>query len=144
MLFAVPTHIVPSVVTAAGLTDKSGWIPVNSGTLATQFKDVYAIGDCAGARNSKGQLLPRAGGLAEEEGKVVASNLIRELAGDPVRGEFQGKGVCFIETEENKATALQANFYAEPVPTWESKPSSAEGWTQKVQFLEDRMKAWFS
>jgi sulfide:quinone oxidoreductase len=144
LLFAVPTHIVPPVVSAAGLIDQSGWIPVDPKTLATHYKDIYAIGDCAGTKNPKGQLIPRAGSLAEEEGKVVAANLIHELAGDATREEFQGKGTCFIETGKDRATPLQANFYAEPTPTWESKPPSAEGLTQKVEFLEERMKAWFS
>ncbi len=58
LLFAIPTHVSPSVVREAGLTDQSGWMPVDARTLATSFPQVYAIGDCAGPRTPKGQLLP--------------------------------------------------------------------------------------
>ena len=143
-LFGVPTHVAPSVVREAGLTDQSGWIPVNARTLATLSPQVYAIGDCAGPRTPKGQLLPRAGILAEEQGKVVAANLIREIEGAPAREEFQGNGACYMEVGDGKAAPVRANFYAEPNPTWEAIPPSAEGLREKQRFLEERMSAWFS
>ena len=144
LLLAVPTHVAPQVVRNAGLVDESGWIPVNPRTLATTYAGVYAIGDCAGARTPMGQLLPRAGTLAEEEGKVVAANLVREVTGAEGREEFQGRGTCFMETGGGKAAPVQAGFYAEPAPQWEFRPPSVEGFREKQRFLEDRMKAWFS
>jgi sulfide:quinone oxidoreductase len=144
LLLGVPTHVAPSVVSEAGLTDQSGWIPVNARTLATSSPQVYAIGDCAGPRTPKGQLLPRAGILAEEQGKVVAANLIHEIEGKTMREEFQGNGVCFMEVGDGKAAPVRAGFYAEPNPTWESIPPSAEGLRAKQRFLEERMNAWFN
>lgn len=143
LLLAVPKHVTPEVLRKSELINDSGWIPVNPRTLATNHADVYAIGDCAGTRNPKGQLLPRAGNIAEEEGKVVATNLIREIAGEGRTEEFQGKGVCFMETGGGMAAPVRANFFAEPTPTWEFAPPSREGLLEKRQFLESRMKAWF-
>lgn len=143
LLFGVPTHVSPSVLRDAGLTDQSGWIPVNARTLATSTPQVYAIGDCAGPRTPKGQLLPRAGILAEEQGKVVAANLIQEIEGAKAREEFQGNGVCFMEVGDGKAAPVRASFYAEPNPTWESTPPSTEGFREKQRFLDARMNAWF-
>jgi sulfide:quinone oxidoreductase len=88
-------------------------------------------------------LLPRAGILAEEQGKVVAANLIHEIEGATAREEFQGNGVCFMEVGGGKAAPVRASFYAEPNPTWESTPPSAEGLREKQRFLEERMSAWF-
>jgi len=144
LVFAVPVHVVPSVIKEAGLSDQSGWIHVDSRTLATQYAGVYAIGDCAGPKTPKGPLLPRAGILAEEQGKVVAANLIHEIEGATTREDFQGHGVCFMEVGDGKAAPVRANFYAEPNPTWESTPPSAEGLREKQRFLEERMSAWFS
>jgi len=144
LLLAVPAHVAPAVVKSAGLVDQSGWIPVNPKTLATEHPDVYAIGDCAGPRTVKGQLLPRAGILAEEQGKIVATNLTREIGGDARREEFQGRGVCFMEVGGSRAAPVKANFYAEPTPTWEVTHPTAEGFREKQQFVEDRMKAWFN
>ncbi len=69
-------------------------------------------------------MLPRAGILAEEQGKIVAANLIHEIEGSTARQEFQGNGVCFMEVGDGKAAPVRARFYAEPNPTWESTPSS--------------------
>jgi sulfide:quinone oxidoreductase len=143
LVLAVPTHIAPEVVRKAGLVDQSGWIPVNPKTLVTAHDGVYAIGDCAGTRTPRGQLLPRAGVLAEEQGKVVAANLIYEITSETAREEFEGKGVCFMETGGGNAAPVLANFYAEPAPQWEFKPPNAEGMLEKEQFLADRLKAWF-
>ena len=143
LLLAVPKHVAPEVVRKAGLVDDSGWIPVDPKTLRTRHDYVYAIGDCAGTRNAKGQLVPRAGIIAEEQGKVVSANLIREIVGGGRMEEFQGKGVCIMETGGGMAAPVRANFFAEPVPTWEFAPPSREGFIEKREFLDDRMKAWF-
>jgi len=143
LVFAVPVHVVPSVIREAELNDQSGWIPVDRRTLATQYKGVYAIGDCAGTKTPKGYLLPRAGILAEQQGKVVAGNLIREILGDEMNDRFDGKGVCFMEVGGERAAPVRANFYAEPNPTWELTPPSEEGFLEKRRFLEERMTAWF-
>ena len=144
LTLAVPVHIAPSVVREAGLVDESGWIPVSSKTLATANANVYAIGDCAGTRNQKGQLLPRAGILAEEQGKVVAANLIHEITGTQHPAEFEGRGACFVEVGGGKAASVRANFYAQPTATWEFSPPNVEGLQQKQKFLEERMNSWFS
>jgi len=144
LLIAVPKHVAPTVLSKSGLLDESGWIPVNPRTLATKHAGVYALGDCAGTRNSKSQLIPRAGTLAEEQGKVVAANVITAICGGEPTQQFQGKGVCFMETGGGRAAAVRANFYAEPAPTWEFTAPSEDGLTEKRRFLEERMKAWFT
>jgi len=143
LVFGVPVHVVPSVIREAGLSDQSGWIPVDPKTLATQCAGVYAIGDCAGPKTPKGPLLPRAGILAEQQGKVVAGNLIHEILGDGKSDMFDGKGVCFMEVGGDRAAPVRANFYAEPNPKWELTPPSEDGFLEKRRFLEERMAAWF-
>jgi len=143
LVFGVPVHVVPSVIREAGLSDQSGWIPVDPKTLATQCAGVYAIGDCAGPKTPKGPLLPRAGILAEQQGKVVAGNLIHEILGDGKSDMFDGKGVCFMEVGGDRAAPVRANFYAEPNPKWELTPPSEDGLLEKRRFLEERMAAWF-
>jgi sulfide:quinone oxidoreductase len=142
-VFAIPKHVAPSVLKDSGLIDETGWVPVNSTTLATMSPNVYAIGDCAGTRIPKGTLLPRAGILAEEQGKVVAQNIIQEIQGMEKSARFEGQGVCYMEVGDGKAAPVRANFFAQPNPTWEFGPPNEEGYSQKLQFLEERMKAWF-
>ena len=44
-LVYVPPHGAPPVVKEAGLTNESGWVPVDARTLETSHQGVYAIGD---------------------------------------------------------------------------------------------------
>jgi sulfide:quinone oxidoreductase len=143
LLLAIPTHVAPSVLRESGLLDETGWVPVDSATLATTTANVFAIGDCAGTKTPKGRLLPRAGNLAEGQGRVVAQNIIRHIRGTEMSAKFDGEGVCYMETGGGKAAPVRANFFSQPNPTWEFTPPSAEGYGQKRSFLEDRMRAWF-
>jgi sulfide:quinone oxidoreductase len=142
-IFAIPIHVAPSVLKNSRLLDESGWIPVDSATLATEIPNVYAVGDCADPKTPKGAMLPRAGVLAEEQGKVVAQNIINEIQGAEKSAAFDGQGVCFMEAGDGIAAPLRANFYAQPNPEWGLEPPSEDGFRQKQNFLEDRMKAWF-
>jgi sulfide:quinone oxidoreductase len=142
-IFAIPIHVAPSVLKDSRLLDESGWIPVDPATLAMEIPNVYAIGDCAAAKTPKGTMLPRAGALAEEQGKVVAQNIINEIQGAEKSATFDGQGVCFMEAGGGIAAPIRANFYAQPNPTWEFDPPSEDGYRQKQNFLEEHMKAWF-
>lgn len=142
-IFAIPKHVVPSVLRDSGFVDESGWVPVDSSTLATKHANVYAVGDCAGTKIPKGALLPRAGVLAEAQGKVVAENIVREIAGKEASAKFDGQGVCYMEVGSAKAAPVKASFFAQPNPSWEFTPPSEEGYRSKERFLEERVKAWF-
>lgn len=142
-IFAIPIHVAPSVLKNSGLLDESGWIPVDSDTLAMEIPKVYAVGDCAAAKTPKGAMLPRAGVLAEEQGKVVAQNIINEIQGTEKSAAFNGQGVCFMEVGDGRAAPVRADFYAQPNPKWEFEPPSEDGYRQKQNFLDDRMRAWF-
>jgi sulfide:quinone oxidoreductase len=144
LMFAIPIHVAPQVLKNSGLVDQTGWIPVDSNTLATNTPQVYAIGDCAGTRIPKGALLPRAGVLAEKQGIVVAENIIHEVNGTRSSASFAGDGVCFMEVGGGKAAPVRANFYDKPAPTWQFTEPSSQGFQEKQRFLRERMDAWFA
>lgn len=143
LVLAIPTHVAPSILKQSSLLDQSGWVSVDPETMATASEKVFAIGDCAGTKTPKGPMLPRAGILAEEQGKVVASNIVHEILGQEKLERFGGEGVCFMEVGDGKAAPVHAGFYAQPAPEWEITSPSAEGYQAKHRFLAERMKAWF-
>jgi len=143
LVLAIPTHVAPSILKESGLLDPTGWIRVDPETLVTGAPNVFAIGDCAGPKTPMGPMLPRAGVLAEEQGRVVASNIVQEILGEGKLERFGGEGVCFMEVGDGKAAPLHAGFYAQPAPKWEFTSPSAEGYQAKHRFLAERMKAWF-
>ena len=93
-----------------GLGDELGFIPVNPGTLqATAKPNVFALGDATDVPTSK------AGSVAHFEGDVLAGNVRRFLAGQPLTGAFDGHTNCFIETGSGKALLIDFNYDTEPL-----------------------------
>lgn len=116
LLLYVPPHRAPTVVSAAGLTNESGWIAVDRHTLQTPFDSVFAIGDVTTIPLKMGRPLPKAGVFAHGEAEVVAHNIARAWIGKGKPQQFNGNGACFIETGGGRAGFGSGNFYAEPTP----------------------------
>jgi sulfide:quinone oxidoreductase len=100
----------------AGLTDESGWIPVDRHTLATKHEGVYAIGDVVVLPLKMGRPLPKAGVFAHAQGDVVAHNVAVAWTGRGTLRHFDGVGACFVETGDGRAGMGHGNFCAEPLP----------------------------
>ncbi|WP_405906218.1 FAD/NAD(P)-binding oxidoreductase [Streptomyces sp. NBC_00828] len=94
-----------------GLGDELGFVPVDRHTLQhPDHPHVFAIGDAAGLPASK------AGSVAHFEGEVLAHNIGRFLAGQPLDASFDGHTNCFIETGFHKALLIDFNYDTEPLP----------------------------
>src|SRR6266545_2445890 len=116
LLVYVPPHRAPTVVREAGLTNETGWIPVDRGTFETRFPGVYAIGDVVTVPLSVGKPLPKAGVFAHGEAEVVSANIADAWSGRAARRVFDGFGECFVETGDGRAGIGSGNFYGEPAP----------------------------
>jgi sulfide:quinone oxidoreductase len=142
VLAAVPVHKAPRVVEAARLTGESGWIPVDAATLRTKHEDVYAVGDVTGLMTPSGKPLPKAGVFAEAQGRVVARNIARGLRGETPDARFDGRGYCFIETGDGRATKIEGDFFASP-PSLVLEAPSETAYDAKRRFEAERLAAWF-
>jgi sulfide:quinone oxidoreductase len=116
LLVYVPPIRPPRVLAHSGLTDESGWVRVDRGTMETRFPGVYAIGDVTMIPLGMGKPLPRAGVFAHRQAEVVAANIVRAVSGKGPEARFDGHGECFIETGGGRAGYGAGNFYAEPKP----------------------------
>ncbi|MDO8813224.1 MAG: FAD/NAD(P)-binding oxidoreductase [Gallionella sp.] len=116
LLLYVPPHRAPALVKEAGLTNESGWVPVDRHTLQTQFENVFAIGDITTIPLKMGRPLPKAGVFAHGQAEVVANNIAHAWTGKGEARKFSGEGMCFIETGSGRAGIGKGNFYAEPTP----------------------------
>lgn len=116
LLLYVPPHRAPAAVRDAGLTNESGWVPVDRHTLATKHPGVYAVGDITVIPLKMGRPLPKAGVFAHGQAEVVARNIAREWTGNGEPRRFEGEGMCFIEAGSGRAGMGRGNFYAEPLP----------------------------
>ena len=121
LLLYVPPHRAPAVVREAGLTNESGWVPVDRHTLQTQFDNVFALGDITTIPLKMGRPLPKAGVFAHDQAEVVAHNIAHAWTGKGAPRQFTGEGMCFIETGGGRAGIGKGNFYAEPTPRVEMR-----------------------
>jgi sulfide:quinone oxidoreductase len=143
LLVYVPPHRAPAVIRDAGLTNDTGWIPVDRATLETRFPGVYAIGDVVVVPLSIGKPLPKAGVFAHGEAEVVAANIASAWSGHPSRRTFDGHGECFIETGDGRAGFGSGNFYGEPAPKIALHAPSRWWHWGKVLFERQWLRRWF-
>lgn len=128
LLFAVPPHKRPQPVVDAGLTDHSGWIPVDPATMQTQRKATYAIGDVTSVPTPSGYVpfLPKAGVFAHRQAEVVSHNITTEITGRGKPESYDGSGECFLMTGGKKAGYVKGTWFAKPHPDIKfHAPSSA-------------------
>jgi sulfide:quinone oxidoreductase len=107
----VPLHGGQAYVERSpGLGDGLGFVPADQRTLQSKAApNVFVIGDASDIPTSK------AGSVAHFEGDILARNITRYLAGEPLDAEFDGHTNCFIESGFGKALLIDFNYDTEPV-----------------------------
>ncbi len=144
LLLAIPPHRCPKPVVDAGLTDSSGWVPVNPYMLATKFEGVYALGDVAAVEtpHGHGPFLPKAGVFAHGQAEVLANNLAVSITGRGERKRWDGSGACFLEVSRGESAFLKGNFLSNP-PRLEFHPPRRKWHLEKVVFEKYWMHKFF-
>jgi sulfide:quinone oxidoreductase len=137
LFLGVPAHTAPAVVEESGLT-VDGWIPVDPATFATEFPDVYAVGDITSAP------VPRVGVIAEDEASTVADVLVHRIAGGADPEPFRGIVSCYIEFGGGRVARFDGNFLSGPTPTSTYTEASVELAAAKKEFGSTRRQRWFA
>jgi sulfide:quinone oxidoreductase len=109
LLVTVPTNMGDAAVLRSGLGDELNYIPTHKNTLQSlQHPDVFVLGDATNVPASK------AGSVAHFESETLADNVLRHIAGEPLKEEFDGHSNCFIESGNGKALLIDFNYEFEP------------------------------
>jgi len=136
VLAVVPPHLPPAVLGA--------WVEADAATLATKWRDVWAVGDCNVVKLANGKPLVKAGVMAEGEAMVVAANLAARVRGEPETARFDGKGGCFLELGRGEAVEVRGDFYHQPDPVVAAAGlPSRETLAAKWRWEEERLLRWF-
>lgn len=143
LLVGVPPHRAPAFVRESGLTDATGWVPVDPRTLKTSANGVYAIGDVASIKLPNGMFLPKAGVFAHGQAEAVAKTIAAELTSRGEAETFDGMGYCWVETGFGKAAFGSGDFYASPSPQVALRPSARYLRWGKVLFEKYWFWKWF-
>ncbi len=145
LLFAVPPHSCPAPVEEAGLTDQTGWVPVNPNTLKTKYDNVYAVGDINSVSTPSGftPYLPKAGVFAHGQAETVAHNISVQITGKGKMKSWDGSGSCFLMVGYGKSAFVRGNWFTQPHPTVKFYPPNRIWYMQKFLFEKYWMHHWF-
>ncbi len=143
LLIGVPPHAAPRISKDAGLTDETGWIPVDLQVLETRFAGVFAIGDITSIRqpNPTGFFLPKAWVFADEEARIVARNIAGKILSEAGLSKFDGKGSCYLETGDEMAAYGSGNFYSYPAPLVYMEQPSKRFLKERREIERERLEA---
>ena len=142
LLVYMPPITAPTVIANSALATSDGWIHADPYTLATNFDDVYSIGDNTQILLKIGKPLPRAGVFAHGQAVVVADRISSAITGKAVQAKFDGNGGCFIETGAGRAAYGAGNFYADPSPAVKLHAPSRRWHLGKSAFEFNVMHRW--
>lgn len=142
LLVGVPPHTAPAVVRDNGLTDASGWVPVDPTTLKTRHAGVFAIGDVTAIRLANGMFLPKSGVFADGQARVVAESIAAEIAGGGRTAQYTGHGFCHIEVGDGMAAYGSGNFYGIPAPRVTLEPPSQAFRREKEELERTLLALW--
>jgi sulfide:quinone oxidoreductase len=110
VLVTVPTNMGDDVILRSGIGDDLNFVPTHKHTLQSKnHENVFVIGDATDVPASK------AGSVAHFEAETLTDNIMRFIAGEQLKEEFDGHSNCFIETGNNKAMLIDFNYTQEPV-----------------------------
>ncbi len=141
LFIGVPIHRPPQVIRDSVL-GKEGWVRVNKNNLATEFENVYAIGDVT--HIPVGELaVPKAGAFAEDAAKVVVADIVYKITTIDRRSTFEANGTCYLEFGDGNVAEISANYLGQDNPRVALVQPSAESREGKKSFEDDRIKRWF-
>jgi sulfide:quinone oxidoreductase len=141
LLVTTPPHRASQVVRDAGLTDESGWIPVNPHNLATRHEDVFAIGDITSIETPHGHApyLPKAGVFATGQAEVVANNLAVSITKKGGMKQWNGEGSCYLQVGKSESAFLKGAFLSNP-PRLEFHPPRRKWFLEKLRLEKEWLK----
>jgi sulfide:quinone oxidoreductase len=141
LLVTTPPHRASQVVKDAGLTDESGWIPVNPHNLATRHEDVFAIGDITSIETPHGHApyLPKAGVFATGQAEVVANNLAVSITKKGGMKQWNGEGSCYLQVGKSESAFLKGAFLSNP-PRLEFHPPRRKWFLEKLRLEKEWLK----
>jgi sulfide:quinone oxidoreductase len=112
----VPPQSAPDWLKATPLADKdnpAGYVKVDKHTLRhTEFPNVFSLGDCSSAPNSK------TGAAVRKQAPVVAANLKAAMDGKPLTEKYYGYSSCPIVTSTSTCVIAEFDYDLKTTPTF--------------------------
>lgn len=102
----IPPQSAAKIATDAGLTNESGWVPVNPRTFEAQkAQHIHVIGDA-----NVGQPMPKSGYIANSTAKQAVASAVAALTGQPVPDNPIYYNTCFSHVGDEYAISVVGIF----------------------------------
>lgn len=113
VLNVIPPNRANAIVRTAGLTDDSGFAPVDVRSFESTIAGKAGLHVLGDSSNSTG--LPKAGHVANQGAKICAAAIINKFAGLPVEKGPVANSACFSPVSSTKASWLTAVYHYDTV-----------------------------
>lgn len=101
----IPDQVAGKIAHDAGLTDKSGWCPVDLSTFrSTQAEHVYVVGDATIAND-----MPKSAFSASDQARAVAGHILADLTGAP-RPPAAYRNTCWSMLAPDDSVQIGADY----------------------------------
>ena len=111
LLVITPVNMGAEYIETSGLGDDLNFVPTDPNTLQTlAHENIFALGDATNLPTSK------AGSVAHFQAEILEENILRAIAGEPLKKDFDGHANCFVESGYGKAICIDFNYDTEPLP----------------------------
>jgi sulfide dehydrogenase [flavocytochrome c] flavoprotein chain len=105
----IPPQKAGRIAVDSGLTDASGWCPVNPATFESLLHPaVHVVGDAALVGT-----MPKSGTAANTQAKSLASTLVEQFGG-PKNGEHHLGSLCYSLIAPNYAVSVSGDYLQTP------------------------------
>jgi NADH dehydrogenase len=147
----IGTKIAP-IVEKLNVPKKNGRLVTKEDMSLVDYKNIWAIGDCAQIVNSfDGKLSPPTGQFAERQGRQVAQNIVRSFLNQPTKpfyfrplgqlcslGGHQAVAEMFgVKMSGFLAWFLWRGVYLFKLPSWSRRVKAGFDWAWQLVFSKD-------
>ncbi len=102
----IPPQSAAKIAIDAGLTNETGWVPVNPQTFeSTRARDIHVIGDA-----NIGQVMPKSGYIANSTSKVAVAAAAAALEGRPAPGPTVYFNTCYSHVGDEYGISVVGVF----------------------------------
>lgn len=135
MLHVCPSQIAPDFIRESPLSDDTGWLDVDPGTLQSRrFNNIWGVGDVMNTTNAKTMA------AARKQAPVVAHNIMAVMAGRTTLAKYDGYGSCPLTVEHGKIVLAEFTYGGKvnpSFPTWfnDGTQPTSFAWFLKVKLL---------
>jgi sulfide:quinone oxidoreductase len=103
----IPPFGGPGALVGTGLTDREGYVRVDTTMRVKGTERVYAAGDCVSFTG------PKLGHMAVRQGEVVAENLMAEIQGKALAANYDHELMLIIDAAGSESVFVQKDLWGD-------------------------------